>query len=59
VSPYINPMYPTTAPLAVGQVQQKGSLNAGITLGVAKKDEDFGNFASSTGTGTAQNVDLL
>jgi len=62
-SPYVNPMYPTTAPLAVNQmnqVQQKGNLNAGmgITLSTGKKEEEFGNFASSN-PGTAQNVNWL
>lgn len=58
-SPYVNPMYPATAPLA-GQVQQKGSLNTSnpITLNSEKKDEEFGNFSSSN-QGTAQNVRML
>lgn len=40
---YINPMYPTTAPIVAGQIQQqqnKGSLNGGmqISLSTAKKE---------------------
>lgn len=35
-NPYINPMYPTTAPLAVNQPQKPASLNMGITLNTKK-----------------------
>lgn len=42
-SQYINPMYPTTAPMVAGQIQQqqnKGSLNGStqISLSTSKKE---------------------
>jgi hypothetical protein len=37
-SPYVNPMYPTTAPIVANQMQNKGNLNAmQITLSTGKK----------------------
>jgi hypothetical protein len=57
-SPYINPMYPTTAPLAANSYQPSGNLNAGITLNTTtKKEEDFGGY--STSQTTSQNVNLI
>ena len=36
-NPYINPMYPTTAPLAVNQGQKAANVNMGITLNTKKE----------------------
>lgn len=40
------------------QQPNQGSLNMGITLNAGKKEEEFGNFASSS-PGTAENVLVL
>lgn len=37
-NPYINPMYPTTAPMAVNQAQKPAGLNMGITLNTKKQE---------------------
>ena len=57
---YVNPMYSTTAPMAANQMnqpyqQQQKQANMGITLDTGKKEDEFGNFASSN-LGTAQDV---
>lgn len=54
-------MYPTTAPMVAGQIQQNRANqggNAQISLSTGKKEEEFGGFASSS-QGTADKVGLV